>query len=132
MKYLLSTLLFSAVLTSGAQSALDLGSRARLRGIRLDALQSSSMDYAAMARALRRSPMPQQSVMAMVRLADADATARLQQAGASVVFERGNIAGIHIPVGSVERIAALPGVERLQLSGTVQPLMHHARQASGV
>ena len=133
MRIPLTILLFTSMLTVQGQSALDLGSQARLRSLRLDARQSSDAGYARTAHALRRSPAQAgaSSVAAMIRLAPGTTAEHLQQAGGSILFQRGDIVGLLLPLDAVELMAALPCVEKMQLASDVHAQMAWAREAAG-
>ena len=138
MKYpLLSLFLLPASLWFApdaiAQDKMDLGSRARLRTLRLDARQHDNACYQAKARGMRRMPAAtSQEVLAMARISDSNAASLLEAAGARILFQRENFVCIAIPLHAVEQIAAIPAVERLQLSSDVRANMQWARAASGV
>lgn len=138
MKYpLLSLFLLPAslwfALDAPAQDKMDLGSRARLRTLRLDARQHGNATYQAQARGMHRVPAAaSQEVVAMARLSDRTAASLLETAGARVLFQRENFVCIAMPLQVVEQVTAIPAVERLQLSSDVRANMQWARAASGV
>ena len=124
----LSVLLAAAV---QAQTTLDLVSRARLRQQRLAIKQEKKGGVKTLS--LKGvTPTTGTNVFGMIKLANGAGTDELTAAGATVLRSSHGFAWVTVPVGDVERIAALKSVKRFQLARPVKVKNDKARAVSGV
>lgn len=130
-KYLLFALLFGATMTAVAQSSLDLVSRAQLRQQQL-MLAQEAKGNGKMLKLKGAAPAPGANVFGMVRLADGCSADELEAEGVKVVRCNHGFAWVSVPVGDVERVAALKSVRRFQLARPVKAKNDRARAATGV
>ena len=124
---LATLLLAGTALTLPAQQKLDLLSRLYLmqqRNHSLPAYNSRLRDFA---------PRPSQSsTMAMVEFKDKEALDSLTAQGGKVLKIRGNIAIVTLPLASIEQVAALKTIRRVQLPRKVYQKMNLVREVVGV
>lgn len=124
----LSVLLAAAV---QAQTTLDLVSRSRLRQQRLAIKQEKKGGVKTLS--LKGvTPTTGTNVLGMIKLANGAGTDELTAAGATVLRSSHGFAWVTVPVGDVERIAALKSVKRFQLARPVKVKNDKARAVSGV
>jgi hypothetical protein len=120
-----------------AQANLDLGSQAMLRRIRLEnqAGENSSVRVPLkpnFAKTTLSTPTVQNSVLALLRVADGATAELLEQNGVEVLSKRGNIAIVSLDIDKVEQVAGLEFVKRMQLSKEQFAKLNLARSASGI
>lgn len=129
-----STLLIAAAMAGGtmtatAQAALDLQSRATLRHERSTV---AKMRVDAHTKSLSKdATKPATHIAGFIKLTDGAGAESLTGEGVEVLAVRGGIALCAIPMADVERIASLPGVQRVELSREAQPLMDQVRVLTG-
>lgn len=118
-------------LNIGAQTKIDLGSRARLRAAKSGV--KMNVQRAERKAAMKRVKVAQQApVNAFVTLRNHDDVAALEAAGAVVRNVRGNIVLAEFPAGSLEAIESLDGVKHITLSRMLSPKLDRAREVSGI
>ena len=130
-KHFLFALLFGTAMAATAQSSLDLVSRAQLRQQRLIMKQEAKGN----GKTLKLKGMTAKTgtnVFGMVRLADGCTADELEAEGVKVVRSSHGFAWVSMPVGDVERVAALKSVKRFQLARPVKAKNDKARLATGV
>jgi subtilisin family serine protease len=132
-KKITSLALAGFALSLTAQTNLDLGSQAMLRRIRLEnqAGENSPVRVPLKANSAN-TPLQQNSVLALMRVADGTTSDLLEQNDIKLLRMRGNIAIVSIDVDKVEQVANLQFVKRLQLSKEQFAKLDLARSASGI
>ena len=128
-KFFLSLLAIGIALSAGAQSKLDLQSRATLRQLQK---VNTPVTYNAKTKSLQTRTAPATIVNAIVKLNDGVTAADLEAEGVKVNRMRGNIALVTLPVKDVERVSSLKGIKKMQLERKVYTKMDKARAAVGV
>ena len=132
-KFLLLLALAFAVLPAGAQSKLDLLSKAQLRAKRLELAKISDSQFTQKMKALKRSfGVPSNNVLAIIRLNDGNTEQDLQAQGVKVLRCSHGFAFVSVPIDQVETVSQLKCVRFMQLSRTMKPMLKNARALTGV
>lgn len=125
------TLLFGMAMTVTAQSSLDLVSRSQLRQQRL-IMKQEAKGYNKAFKLTGVTPASGANVFGMIKLADGCSTDELTAEGVKVLRSSHGFAWVSVPVGNVERVAALKSVKRFQLARPVKAKNDKARVATGI
>lgn len=133
-RFIVLSLLAGCIVGVGHAGELDLMSRAQLRFDRLSqSVQTSDSPSMKRLRAIKQKlGVGENESMGMIKLAEGQTAESLEQEGVKVIRVRGDFAFVSVPSSDVERVAALPAVERFQLARTMRPMLDKARAASGV
>ena len=124
-------LLFGMAMTVTAQSSLDLVSRSQLRHQRL-IMKQEAKGYNKAFKLKDVTPASGANVFGMIKLADGCSTDELTAEGVKVLRSSHGFAWVSVPVGNVERVAALKSVKRFQLARPVKAKNDKARVATGI
>ena len=131
-KFYLSALLVAMTLGAGAQTKLDLGSRAQLRQLRMEQKDSSN-EYAQYSTKLKSiMHVNPDHALAILKVDDDATVERLEAKGVNVMRHTLGFAFVSMPTDMVEEVAGLQGVRRMQLARSVQTKNKFARQSTGV
>lgn len=130
-RFVICALLTGMTLAVTAQTSLDLMSRAQLRQQRLIMKQEAKGNYRPM-KFNGETPTSVSNVFGMIKLADGSSAGELSDEGVRVLRESHGFAWVSVPVGDVERVAALKGVKRFQLARRVHVKNDKARLSTGV
>ena len=131
-KFYLSALLVAMTFGAGAQTKLDLGSRAQLRQLRMEQ-KGSSNEYAQYSTKLKSiMHVNPDHALAILKVDDDATVERLEAKGVNVMRHTLGFAFVSMPTDMVEEVAGLQGVRRMQLARSVQTKNKLARQSTGV
>ena len=131
-KFYLSALLVAMTFGAGAQTKLDLGSRAQLRQLRMEQKDSGS-EYAKYSTKLKSiMHVNPDHALAILKVDDDATVERLEAKGVNVMRHTLGFAFVSMPTDMVEEVAGLQGVRRMQLARSVQTKNKLARQSTGV
>ena len=132
-KLFLPALLVAMCLGASAQTRLDLGSRAKLRQMRMEQAKPADSEYSKYASKLKTlMNVNPDHALAILKVDDDATVARLEENGVNVMRHTLGFAFVSMPVDQVEKVAGLQGVRRLQLARSVQTKNKFARQSTGV
>lgn len=132
-KFYISSLLLMISLGAGAQTRLDLGSRAQLRQQRLEQAQGENSEFAQYSSKLKSLMHVDASHALAILKVDDDATVqRLEENGVNVMRHTLGFAFVSMPIDQVEEVAKIKGVRRMQLARSVKTKNKFARQSTGV
>lgn len=127
--FILSVMTLGMVLSVSAQSKLDLQSRMSLRQLKME---QAPAGFNAKTKSVQMRTAPANRVNGFITLADGTTAEQLEAEGITVVRTRGNIALVSMPINSVEKVARLNCVKKLQLERKVYAKTDNARSSMGV